>query len=111
MHSCGTIVVYSCVTMVMHPCIIVVSVVNGLQALRKLDIIHRDLKPQNLLLSYNVKIKSPSVYDITLKIADFGFARHLSGDDMAATLCGSPLYMVSTATCGNTVQRTVCVSD
>ncbi len=29
-------------------------------------------------------------------IADFGFARHLVGADMAATLCGSPLYMVST---------------
>ena len=27
--------------------------------------------------------------------ADFGFARHLNGTDMAATLCGSPLYMVS----------------
>ena len=28
--------------------------------------------------------------------ADFGFARYLSGTDLAATLCGSPLYMVST---------------
>ena len=27
--------------------------------------------------------------------ADFGFARYLSGTDLAATLCGSPLYMVS----------------
>ena len=27
--------------------------------------------------------------------ADFGFARYLTGTDMAATLCGSPLYMVS----------------
>ena len=26
--------------------------------------------------------------------ADFGFARYLVGADMAATLCGSPLYMV-----------------
>jgi serine/threonine protein kinase len=25
--------------------------------------------------------------------ADFGFARYLSSSDMAATLCGSPLYM------------------
>jgi serine/threonine-protein kinase ULK/ATG1 len=29
--------------------------------------------------------------------ADFGFARYLTGADMAATLCGSPLYMVSTS--------------
>jgi hypothetical protein len=29
----------------------------------------------------------------TLKIGDFGFARHLAVADMAETLCGSPLYM------------------
>jgi hypothetical protein len=29
----------------------------------------------------------------SLKIADFGFARHLSEAAMAETLCGSPLYM------------------
>ena len=28
-------------------------------------------------------------------LADFGFARFLHGDMMAATLCGSPMYMVS----------------
>lgn len=26
--------------------------------------------------------------------ADFGFARFLHGEMMAATLCGSPMYMV-----------------
>ena len=30
-----------------------------------------------------------------LKIADFGFARFLNDEDMAATLCGSPIYMVT----------------
>ena len=28
-----------------------------------------------------------------LKIADFGFARHLKSTSLAETLCGSPLYM------------------
>lgn len=28
-------------------------------------------------------------------IADFGFARYLHSNMMAATLCGSPMYMVS----------------
>ena len=28
-------------------------------------------------------------------VADFGFARYLQGNTMAATLCGSPMYMVS----------------
>lgn len=27
-------------------------------------------------------------------LADFGFARFLPGEMMAATLCGSPMYMV-----------------
>ena len=31
--------------------------------------------------------------DSDIKIADFGFARHLSGVDLAETMCGSPLYM------------------
>lgn len=29
------------------------------------------------------------------EIADFGFARYLHSNMMAATLCGSPMYMVS----------------
>lgn len=28
-------------------------------------------------------------------VADFGFARYLQSNMMAATLCGSPMYMVS----------------
>lgn len=30
---------------------------------------------------------------VFLQLADFGFARYLAGADMAATLCGSPMYM------------------
>lgn len=30
-----------------------------------------------------------------LFVADFGFARYLQNNMMAATLCGSPMYMVS----------------
>ena len=48
--------------------------------------LQRDLKPQNLLLSDH----SPQA---VLKIADFGFARHLQQHQLADTLCGSPLYM------------------
>ncbi|KAL8162416.1 hypothetical protein V2J09_013905 [Rumex salicifolius] len=58
----------------------------GLQVLRDNNLIHRDLKPQNLLLTS--KDVTPS-----LKIGDFGFARYLTPQDLAATLCGSPLYM------------------
>ena len=59
------------------------------------DIVHRDLKPQNILLHHDGRAKNPRPQDIKLKIADFGFARFLQDGVMAATLCGSPMYMVS----------------
>jgi len=59
---------------------------EGMRYLWSKSLIHRDLKPQNLLLStYSENAR--------LKIADFGFARHLAVAAMAETLCGSPLYM------------------
>ncbi|XP_006650987.1 serine/threonine-protein kinase ATG1a [Oryza brachyantha] len=59
---------------------------EGLKILRGRSIVHRDLKPQNLLLSTNGDL-------ITLKIGDFGFARSLVQENLAATMCGSPSYM------------------
>ncbi|KAL4622033.1 hypothetical protein ACB092_06G268000 [Castanea dentata] len=58
----------------------------GLQVLQEKHLIHRDLKPQNLLLTTG---------EVTplLKIGDFGFARSLTPQGLADTLCGSPLYM------------------
>ncbi len=48
--------------------------------------LQRDLKPQNLLPSDNTP-------HAVLKIADFGFARQLQQQELADTLCGSPLFM------------------
>ncbi|EDV22068.1 uncharacterized protein TRIADDRAFT_29099, partial [Trichoplax adhaerens] len=67
------------------------QIASAMRILHSKGIIHRDLKPQNLLLCYNVKNPTPS--DIKIKIADFGFARILPENTMAATICGSPLYM------------------
>ncbi|PIO31743.1 hypothetical protein AB205_0150910, partial [Aquarana catesbeiana] len=63
-----------------------------MKVLHSKGIIHRDLKPQNILLSYATR-KKLNFSGIRIKIADFGFARYLQSNMMAATLCGSPMYM------------------
>jgi serine/threonine-protein kinase ULK/ATG1 len=83
----------------------------GLRFLWGQELIHRDIKPQNLLLTGPLpldelhdpakaaadeeerqKANFPSA-QFALKLADFGFARHLQTTSLAETLCGSPLYM------------------
>ncbi|XP_006246559.1 serine/threonine-protein kinase ULK2 isoform X2 [Rattus norvegicus] len=68
------------------------QIAAAMRILHSKGIIHRDLKPQNILLSYASRRKS-NVSGIRIKIADFGFARYLHSNTMAATLCGSPMYM------------------
>lgn len=67
------------------------QIAEAMKALYLKGIVHRDLKPQNILLCS--KDPNPRPREITLKIADFGFARFLVEGSMAATLCGSPMYM------------------
>jgi len=66
---------------------------GAMKALHAKGIVHRDLKPQNILLSHSGGKSCPQPHEIRLKIADFGFARFLQDGVMAATLCGSPMYM------------------
>ncbi|XP_051907196.1 serine/threonine-protein kinase ULK1 isoform X1 [Hippocampus zosterae] len=68
------------------------QIAGAMRVLQAKGIIHRDLKPQNILLSYPPGRKSHST-NTCIKIADFGFARYLQNNMMAATLCGSPMYM------------------
>ncbi|XP_049873211.1 serine/threonine-protein kinase ULK1 isoform X2 [Pectinophora gossypiella] len=67
---------------------------DAMRAIHAKGIVHRDLKPQNILLTHSVAPpRTPQPSEITLKIADFGFARFLEEGNMAVTLCGSPMYM------------------
>ncbi|XP_040012365.1 serine/threonine-protein kinase ULK1a [Xiphias gladius] len=68
------------------------QIAQAMKVLQSKGILHRDLKPQNILLCHPEGRKSSSV-KTCIKIADFGFARHLQTNTMAATLCGSPMYM------------------
>uniref|UniRef100_A0AAX7VHA3 non-specific serine/threonine protein kinase n=1 Tax=Astatotilapia calliptera TaxID=8154 RepID=A0AAX7VHA3_ASTCA len=65
---------------------------RAMKVLHSKGIVHRDLKPQNILLCHPEGRRSSSI-NTTFKLADFGFARHLQTNTMAATLCGSPMYM------------------
>ncbi|XP_030375945.1 serine/threonine-protein kinase ULK3 [Scaptodrosophila lebanonensis] len=58
----------------------------AVQYMRANDVCHFDLKPQNLLLTR-------SSHNVSLKVADFGFAQHLKLGEINQQLKGSPLYM------------------
>eukprot|EP00934_Nitzschia_sp_Nitz4_P002244 Nitzschia sp. Nitz4//scaffold89_size161592//6593//10007//NITZ4_002359-RA/size161592-snap-gene-0.130-mRNA-1//1//CDS//3329559559//2244//frame0 len=47
---------------------------------------HRDIKPENLLLVNEDD-------DATIKLADFGFAKRVSGENSLSTLCGTAQYV------------------
>ncbi|XP_066198460.1 serine/threonine-protein kinase ULK3 isoform X1 [Saccopteryx leptura] len=64
---------------------------SALQFLHERNISHLDLKPQNILLS---TLEKPH-----LKLADFGFAQHMSPWDEKHVLRGSPLYMAPEMVC------------
>ena len=52
-------------------------------------VVHRDLKPENLLLTSKTD-------DADIKVADFGFAKHIEGQDADHALdtqCGTPGYV------------------
>ncbi|OZC09498.1 hypothetical protein X798_03455 [Onchocerca flexuosa] len=70
-----------------------VHISRAIAAINKKGIVHRDLKPQNLLLCNPGQRPNPPATDLIVKLADFGFARFLGDGHMAATLCGSPMYM------------------
>jgi len=65
------------------------------------DIIHRDIKPENILLQYHGPNTVP-----TVKILDFGLAKHVDQTSLAKTFVGTPCYLAPeierTNKCGGT---------
>ena len=58
--------------------------ISTLDFLHTNGIVHRDLKPENLLLASKND-------DTNIKIADFGFAKHIS--DKLNSICGKRYHM------------------
>ena len=60
----------------------ITQVIMGIGRLHENGIMHRDLKLENLMLDINGYVK----------IIDFGLAKKLNPQDVANTVCGTPLY-------------------
>eukprot|EP01105_Mastigella_eilhardi_P015320 TRINITY_DN3499_c0_g1_i4.p1 TRINITY_DN3499_c0_g1~~TRINITY_DN3499_c0_g1_i4.p1 ORF type:complete len:207 (-),score=49.43 TRINITY_DN3499_c0_g1_i4:504-1124(-) len=66
--------------------VLIRNILSAVNYMHQNNITHRDLKPENLLLRSKEN-------DTDVLVADLGFARILSKDSVAKTLCGSPHYV------------------
>lgn len=60
-----------------------VQIGSALEHLHKYGIVYRDLKPENILMNDQGYVK----------LADFGMAKHLKGDEKSLSFCGTPEYL------------------
>ena len=66
---------------------IVRAIVDSLIYCHGLGVVHRDVKLDNFLFT------SRDHSQASVKLSDFGFARHLVDGALATTTCGTPTYV------------------
>jgi len=73
-----------------HVAVCVQKIANALKYLHSKGIVHRDLKPQNIMFAKPAKDDEGLE---SLKILDFGFAKHVKQDGYTSSSRGTPRYV------------------
>ena len=73
-----------------HVAVVTQKIAKALEYLHSKGIVHRDLKPQNIMFAKPTK-EDPNL--TSLKILDFGFAKHVKSNGFTTSSRGTPRYV------------------